>query len=27
MTANFSWADSALGYVQLYEWAIARRRS
>jgi starch synthase len=27
MTANYSWADSALGYVQLYEWAIARRRS
>ena len=25
MTANFSWSESARGYAQLYEWAIARR--
>lgn len=24
MTANFSWQRSALGYQQLYEWAVAR---
>jgi starch synthase len=27
MEANYSWGDSALGYVQLYEWAMARKRS
>ncbi len=27
MSSNFSWGDSALGYAQLYEWAIARARS
>jgi starch synthase len=27
MSANFSWNDSALGYAQLYEWAIARMRA
>jgi starch synthase len=26
MTADFSWQRSALGYQQLYEWAIARTR-
>ena len=26
MTADFSWQRSALGYQQLYEWAIARAR-
>lgn len=26
MTADFSWERSALGYQQLYEWAIARTR-
>jgi hypothetical protein len=24
MTLNFSWSDSARGYVQLYDWALAR---
>ena len=24
LAANFSWADSARGYLQLYEWALAR---
>jgi len=26
METNFSWEDSARRYIQLYEWAIARRR-
>ncbi|MBP7694374.1 MAG: glycogen synthase [Anaerolineales bacterium] len=26
MTANFSWRNSALGYQQMYEWALARMR-
>jgi starch synthase len=27
MDANYSWADSATGYVQLFDWALARLRS